>query len=545
MKLYLFKLIQIALLLLAITATITSCDKAADSAGSQGIIQVNLADATFESEETVGNRAATFAESTIQRNTIELNKDFLMVAEWRPEDPASTTLKDGTRAALDTAALADNIRYRVLVYSQAGAFVTERDYIRGQEANTEALALDGGSTYIFVVVSLNTTTDIPATTPAVATRTLANSRITTTVGINALMYYRQTMTVSGNSINRLDIVLKHRKPLIGVTINSQQTGYNITAAAGRFDPHNNGMTVNLSDGTHTLTGTETGVNVAFNTVGSQIITNTSSSFINSVSNSVTTFTLTSITIGSVTATSLVPFSNLTVTPGVRYNLILNIVPNDQYLTHQGQMAARIGGQVWMRLNAGASSTEPDNLPITLNRHGNYYQFGRSPSVAENNSTSTNSSWSGNINTANNSWNAGTQTVPIRTVNDPCPIGYRVPSIQEYNTLLSNTIKSNTGNWTTSPTNYSSAGVFTSTRNSNVMLIFPTQGVYGYVSNNNIYTSNNSILNRGLAGYYATNYAESGAITRFVVAQNNANTSLYTASGAKVTTLTVKCIATNP
>lgn len=255
-----------------------SCTKS-ENAGSGGkrIIEVAISDANYESEETIRNRAATPSlgeadgQSTIQRNTIKLNNDFLMVAELRPQDPARNG-KNNHKAALDTTNLSAAIRYRVLVYNQAGIFVTERNYVRGQEASTAALALDGGSTYTFVVISFNSTVDLmPAVTPAAQLRTLANSQISqTNTGINDYMYYQQTMTVAGNSTNRLDIVLKHKKPRIDLTINASQTGLNIDAVSANFNPHNDDMLINLIDGTYIQSGSPSSAFVTFPNVGSQI-----------------------------------------------------------------------------------------------------------------------------------------------------------------------------------------------------------------------------------------------------------------------------------
>ncbi|WP_133228630.1 hypothetical protein [Sphingobacterium corticibacter] len=495
---------------------ITACNKSSDSRISQGqgLINVSVSDAIFESEQSIGNRAVTTYEPTIQRNTIELNKDFLMVAELRPEDTTSpSSLKDGSRAESDTAALGNNIQYRVLVYDQAGAFVTERDYVRGQEASTETLFLENGTTYSFVAISLGLTSAIPATTPAAATRTLTNSQIVVTGGISALMYYQQTMTVSDNAINRLDIIFKHRKPLIAVTINSQQTGYNVTAASGLFAPHNNGMTVNLTDGSHTQSGTAQPAAVEFNTVGSQIITNTSNNYINSVSNSATSFTLNSITIGPLTLSNLTPFTTLTVAPGVRYNLILNIVPRDEYLTHEGVPSARINGRIWALHNMGVTNTLDHNpTTITSALHGNYYQFGRNINVAVGTSTTTNSNYNGN-NASITNWNRGTEAAPVKGVNDVCPAGFRIPTRANLQELLDGVVVTRRGNWSESNTNYSAAAVLTSRRNANVVLTLPAQG----------YFLTNNVSNRGNeAALYASNALSTSAPYRLLITSTNAS-----------------------
>ncbi|WP_166336124.1 hypothetical protein [Sphingobacterium chungjuense] len=447
-------------------------------------VQVAIADATFESEETIGNRAATLAETTIQRKTIELNKDFLMVAELRPEDPASTSLKDGNRAALDTSALGDDIRYRLLVYNQAGAFVTERDYIRGQEAATAALALDGGSTYTFVAVSLNQTTALPATTPAVATRTLANSQITASTGASLLMYYQHTMTLNGNATNRLDIILKHRKPQVTVTINSAQTGYNVTAIEARLSPHNDGILVNLSNGSYTQNGTTTPRIVTFSALGSQNIISNPTSF-NWTSNNATSFILNSITIGPLTATNLTPFTNLNANAGVRYNILLNIVPNDQFLTYQGRPAARINGVIWARHNIGVATTlAADAVPMTANRHGDYFQWGRLTRSGTATSTEPNP-YIIDPQPPNNAWNAGTEAAPLKGASDPCPAGYRVPTVPEFEALAQSTTLSTIGNRENSNTNFAYAAVMTSRRNSMVRLTLPAQGWFSVAANSTI------------------------------------------------------------
>ncbi|PVH24296.1 fibrobacter succinogenes major paralogous domain-containing protein [Sphingobacterium corticibacter] len=522
-----------------ICALLLSCKSENITDQSTGLVQVALADVVFESEQSIGNRAAIPDKPTRQRNTIELNKDFLMVAELRPEETAATSsLKDGSRAESDTTTLATNMRYRVLVYDQAGAFVTERDYIRGQEASTQALELDNATTYTFVAVSLGLTSAMPATTPAVATRTLTNSQIVVTGGTSALMYYQQTMTVNSGVTNRLDIVFKHKKPLITVTINSQQTGYNITSAAGNFRPHNSGMTVNLADGSHTPSGTNQNVTVAFNTVGSRNITNTSTNFINSVSNSATIFTISSITIGSITATNLVPFTDLTVSPGIRYNLIVNIVPNDQYITHMNVPSARINGEIWALHNLGVTNTLPHNpTTITSALHGNYYQFGRNIHTATGTATTTNSNFNSNAASSTN-WNAGTESSPVKGVNDICPAGFRIPTRTEMQDLLDDTILTRKGSFNASNTNYGSAAVFTSRRNANVALALPAQGFMNVTTEG----ASTGIDNRGSRlNYWTSTVPQSRGPVRLLI--TNTTVELSAPDDAIfLASRTIRCIA---
>lgn len=485
------------------------------SSSSPGVIQVGVSEISFESEGVLGNRAATFEENTVQRNTIELNDDFLMVAELQPDQAASGALKDISKAALDTSALGANIHYRLLVYNQAGAFVTERDYIHGQESSTQALELDGGSTYTFVAVSLNTTTNLPATTPtATANRTLANSQITTPTGASALMYYQRTMTVAGNTTNRLDIVLKHRKPEITVTVNSSQTGYNITAINARISPHNDGLLVNLSNGSYTQNGTNVTRIVTFSSLGTQSVVSNPTSF-NSVSNNNTSFTLLNITIGPLTLTNLTPFTTLNASPGVRYNLILNIVPRDEYLTHESIPAARINGRIWALHNLGVDNTLDHNpAVITAALHGNYYQFGRIAITAAPTANTTNSNFSTAIPTVT-AWNLGTElAVSKNPTNDPCPNGFRLPTRTNMQTLIDGTVITRRGSFADGNTSFGSAAVLTSRRNANVALVLPAQGFHNVTVPANTPTG---IENRGSTlNYWTSSITADRQITRLQI-----------------------------
>ncbi|MCL7987138.1 hypothetical protein M8998_04185 [Sphingobacterium sp. lm-10] len=513
------------------TCWLSSCNKLENGElgdGTTGTVEFTLNAATFEAVEELGNRAATpyltdvVEGSSVQQNTIELGNGFLMVAELTPVDPQATqtgnqSLKDASRAALDTTNLSANIRYRVLVYNSAGAYVTERDYIRGQEASTQALQLDGGSTYSFIVYSINSTAaDLPAVTPAAtASRTLANSQISVG-GTQDYMYFRQNLTVTGNSINRLNIVLKHRFSQITTTINASQTRYNITAVSSNFQPHNTNSLVNLSDGSFTRNGTATTSAVTYPTLGGQVV-NAVPTMINAPANQTTIFTIPSITIGPLTQNNLTPFTTLRVTPGVRYNLILNIVPTDEYLTHSGRPAARINGRIWALHNVGVdpnTSANPD--PITSVFHGNFYQFGRNVIVAAPTATAVNGNWSNSTSAAavpRNSWNSGSEAAPARTVSDPCPTGYRVPTRTEIQQLLANVIVTNRGPFEAGSGNYNSGKVLTSVRRADVVLVLPAQGFYNIVGTNPI--TPGALENRGAVGHYWTSSASGNNLWRLI------------------------------
>jgi uncharacterized protein (TIGR02145 family) len=130
---------------------------------------------------------------------------------------------------------------------------------------------------------------------------------------------------------------------------------------------------------------------------------------------------------------------------------------------------------------------------------NYYQFGR-PNAVANASTMPESLPNFDLSMfkpATNVWNLGTESNPIKNhQKDPCPRGYRVPTATEYQSLIDGTIYSSVGTWTESVINYSSAGIFTSKKNSAVKLTIPAGGV-------RTAGSSGKLIWRGIGGYLFT------------------------------------------
>jgi uncharacterized protein (TIGR02145 family) len=102
--------------------------------------------------------------------------------------------------------------------------------------------------------------------------------------------------------------------------------------------------------------------------------------------------------------------------------------------------------------------------------------------------------------ANGSWNSGTEAVPVKTANDPCPTGYRVPTRTEWTGVNTNNTASLTGPFTNSSTQYGSAlhyGPDASTK----LLTLPAAG--------NRNDTNGALSHRGFLGFYWSS-TESGS-----------------------------------
>ncbi|MDV3509028.1 hypothetical protein CMU89_18720 [Elizabethkingia anophelis] len=482
------------------------------------VIKVSLNGEAFGDESilkqaTQGNKVTTSLE-IIQRKTIPFNKDFDLVAELSPVSTSSSvnnekaSLKGAPVAITETILLGSKIKYKVVVYKSTGEYVTERDYIHGQESSTPILNLDGGSNYTFIAYSINSTTTLPSVTFSDLTnKTLSTSILSEVNGSSDFMYYRTDMQVSGNNPNYLNIVLVHKLSQITATIDASATGYNITAVNAGFDSHYPTYDVDIKTGTVSRKGTVGIAPVVFSTLGTPVIVGLPT--IVNGSTLTGNLILSSITIGPFTQS--VPSNALTglkITPGVKYNLKLTIQPTDIYLTYNGQSAARINGKIWMRYNLGADmNSDPDQNPSVVGLHGNYYTFGRRLPIAGKTDTSPNNDFN-NSPASDNAWNTGTESNPAKTTNDPCPSNYRVPTRTEFQALIDATVQNSVGTWSASNNNYTAATVLTSKKNRNVKIVLPTQGTFGIHVSKSIwgvktYTSNGLRNDRGLRGMYWT------------------------------------------
>ncbi|ATL43356.1 FISUMP domain-containing protein [Elizabethkingia sp. HX WHF] len=492
------RLYKIKAFLFVLLITVTACRNSDTDhhLGNEPVaVKMNMKGTEYNDAGNLGSLASSGKSAgiglSVQRQNIQLTKDLVLTAELVPDtasaqDKAKTSRNGIT--AVETGDLAMGVLYKVVVFDANGNYVTERDYTHGQEDSAQALMLDGGSSYTFIVYSFNSTTTLPSITFSNPNnKTLTTSSITSPIMfLSDVMYFRKDMTVSGNGTNYLDIVLKHKMSQITTTIDASATSYTVSVVNAEIGNTNTGASMQLSDGSITRGGSTDQRPLVFNALNTAIVKADPLIFnTNAITNGRITFsklTMTSSQGATITQNNF-SINNLTIVPGVKYNLNLTVTPNDTYLVYQGIPAARINGQIWMRHNLGTNySLQGDGVTPVVNPdapqkalYGNMYQWGRFAVVANADTpVGAISGWDATY-APDDAWNTGTAANPVKTAQDPCPAGYRVPSDAEWRTVLANTTQELVGTWngTPNPNDYSAAAVFKSSRNSAVQLTLPS------------------------------------------------------------------------
>ena len=153
--------------------------------------------------------------------------------------------------------------------------------------------------------------------------------------------------------------------------------------------------------------------------------------------------------------------------------------------------AYIGPGVWKKFqcyNLGAANTAVNPFSPSWEIIGGYWQWGRkvmaAPSPTANNPNDGDITGWNTSNAPNGSWSDD-----VKTVNDPCPVGFRVPTRAQWAAVMSSNTTTSIGSWGTSSTNYTSGRMIGS------KLFLPTAGIRGFLTG--------GLAVRGLGGYYAS------------------------------------------
>ncbi|WP_078778458.1 FISUMP domain-containing protein [Elizabethkingia ursingii] len=537
-----------------------------ESNKGEAIVKIALKGSDFRDNKNLGSQAGIKSVGIQSKNeqkeeiSFKGNDDYKLVATLTPVNTtdavAQASSKVSSVAATKTNPLDSGVKYKVVVYDSNGKYIKEQDYTSGQ-SGSDITGLNGGETYTFIVYSVGSKTDLPAVTYSDSTnKTLPTAILDNVSGDNDLMYFSKVVEVSGDSVNYLDITLKHKFSQITTILDTVPTTYFVTNINGvTIAPHNSTAKIQLSDGSTTVKGTNEEKLITFSALNSNTIKG-NSVFLNSndILNGVLKIkSITMKTNDNATLTHQnISFNNLKITRGVQYNLKLSFVPNDKYLTYRGYPAARINGFIWMRHNLGVDTSLDSNQdPQIKELHGRFYQSGKRDYVADANTSSGSlSGWDNTISSIN-SWNSGTETNPQKTANDPCPSGWRIPTANEFGSLISNVTFTNRDTWIkesvlpdySGENNFKPSKVFTSKYNNKITLVFPVAGFrIGYHGDKYKY-KNGELGSRAQYGYYLSSSRDNtNKFSRYMrVDVNNVTVRSNDATDG----MNIRCIAESP
>ncbi|MDE5490747.1 fimbrillin family protein [Elizabethkingia meningoseptica] len=496
-------------------------------------VSFSLSEADFSNGDSIipqaslkGNTAAT----VVHRQEIT-SGPFSITAELSPDispfkPQAQASVVQGAMAVNKSLSQRGAVKYRIIAYKSDGTYL---DQAAGDASQPDQVffgdKLIKGETYNFVIYSLGSTVDNP---PVVSNKNLNEDPV---YDFTFLESYRADTADLMWAVERnvkiqgapgdttpptaLTTPLKHIFTRVNIMVdNSDATG---TQKGGYLSENTVNATIkstqlyslssfNLNTGT--ITNGETyssGLKANNLTAAAQTyIVNTAGAANSTLSISVPAG---AIKVGNDVNPKpvVVNFDNggTGLQPGYSYTLKLRF-NSDRYINEVNEtknaadpdaVYAVIGGRMWDRYNLGVTdrnpaSNNPDQLPSTINLHGNYYQFGNQQPIADASSTFNykNSNWNGNP-APGSAWNLGTESSPVKNIsNDPCLPGFRVPTETELQTLLNNTSRTIIGNVVSSTygnmNNYTAAGVYTSKKNQNVKLTIPISGYADLVVGSN-------------------------------------------------------------
>lgn len=151
-------------------------------------------------------------------------------------------------------------------------------------------------------------------------------------------------------------------------------------------------------------------------------------------------------------------------------------------------------------NLGAANTCADPFTPSWEINGGYWQWGRLAQAAPG-PTATDPNGS-----AISGWNTddppnGSLIDESKTANDPCPTGYRIPTVAQLSGILTSNTVTSTGTFVDLPTNYSVGKKFGD------QLMLPVAGERRF--------SNGFLRRRGLFGAYWSSTEEEGGYARYL------------------------------
>ncbi|HCD9234058.1 TPA: hypothetical protein NEG48_001031 [Elizabethkingia anophelis] len=514
--------------------------------GGTAMVKVNLTGTDFATSTGASGAQASLKsmglgdDGGVQRHAELVTPSFLIETELKPDSPsisAQASTKLNTLASESGNPLGAGIQYRLIAYRKSdGAYIIHKDYTIGQPG--ESLILDAGETYDLVVYSWGATT-----LPNISSGEMTNINSANVSTLFApFLYQKQTITPTSGNNPAINMTLRHKEASI-TTVVTSYIGDISNIQFPYLSPYYKTATASLvNNGLLTATDNN-GPNQSFSPIfptGTSAVKSAGPyTFIPYPAGITGSFTA-GITIGGTTKT--ITLNNFySAKAETQSTLNINLRTCGAY-TAPGVYTE------FMCQNLGATAAAANAFDPIAGNHGLKVQWGRNTTgtngtyyytqASDQANSGTISGWS-QTNAANKAWNSGTEANPVKTSNDPCPSGYRVPTrtewqgVVDYYMTTNPTLKEKIGTFTASNTNYGS-GWYLKNAGGVRTLFLPAAAYRNF--------PDGTLGNRGADGYYWTSTEDSTNSYGFGFDGTKLQTS---ASGAPRTYgFSVRCIKDN-
>ncbi|GHE39700.1 fimbrillin family protein [Sphingobacterium griseoflavum] len=313
-----------------------SCSKD-ESVQATGEARVNVVLGAVQEQQSTMKMASAAGTtlSQVQQTTVPFTDAYTLVATLASTSSATLSQKVSTAggntaaATTTTTILEQGVQYRVVVYDAAGNYLSNQVFTVGNTTNA-AMAFNAGQRYTFIAYSINSKTSVPDVDPQ---QNLAAATLSSLSGSTDLLYFRSDITLNGGD-NNLNVVLKHLFSQITTTINAAAIG-TIESCSASIAPHYLTVGVKLGNAQISYTGNTGSASLAFTGFQTSQISS-AATILNHPSTAAGVLTIASIKAGGITRTGL-KLENLSITPGVKYTLNLELKPN---------FGISLGGYTW-------------------------------------------------------------------------------------------------------------------------------------------------------------------------------------------------------
>ncbi|WP_395765383.1 FISUMP domain-containing protein [Elizabethkingia anophelis] len=484
--------------------------------------------------------------SVIQQKTIMLSPSSFIQAELAPaENNNLGTAKVNALAAVNSgsaggaiasapgASLTSGMKFRIIAYKAAdGTYVTHKDYTVGQPA--DGLILEQGTQYTFVAYSFGSTSALPTITSGETTN-LSSAQVAYDNTNRDFMYQKMDYTPSQAS-QAVPFTLRHKLTQMTVTINSYSSTPITAIGTMLINPHYSSGTFPLSTGNMINRGaSSSNQTLSLATTLPAVSITTNPIILNADTSGALTgnFQATNITINGETNT-INPLNAFKITPETNSTLTINLKRCGAYI---GPNTNPANFKEFACQNLGATAGIDPFSPVAGN-HGLKVQWGRNitgtngqyyyTQTSDQANSGTITGWS-TTNAADGAWNSGTEASPIKTVNDPCPSGYRVPTRTEWQAVIdNNTNIERVGTWADNG-NYTTALYFRNPSNVRTLML-PAAGYR--------LSTGGALYYRGNGGYYWSSSVSTSNASRLYFYSS----SVDVANTTRAHGFSVRCIA---